>query len=510
MIEKMLNLKTKSIICLILVLMLLGFNPNSIWAIDVPHSVLELEQTITAIAEQSGKTVVSISTQKTERVRSYMRSSHDDLFEEFFQDFFYGKTPTRDRQHLGLGSGVIIDKRGYILTNEHVISGAEIINVTLADGRKFNAVLKGSDYRSDLAIIKIEVVDLPFAELGDSDNVRAGQWAIAVGNPFGFAVQRPKPTITFGVISTLHRALPMTASRGRAYLDLMQTDASINPGNSGGPLLNIKGQVVGINVAIFSSAGSFDGIGFAIPINDAKVILDKLLKGEEVLYGWLGLEVQELNSVLADYFKMNKAEGVLIIQVFQNSSAAKAGLQVEDIIIKFNGKPIKNTLDFLREISKTKAKDDIKVKIVRNGLPRTLRMEMGEIPKQQELVVTTSFPPEQKKQSKIKAKQEKPLPIKTILPESAAMPEKAWRGIKVSRIDDDFAEMFNLENTQGVIVTEVRSGTQAERAGIKANDIITQINTQKIISAEQFGKIIANATGNALVKTNRGYKMIQE
>jgi len=355
MIKKMLNLKIKSIIGLIVALMLLGSDLNCVWAINVPKSVLELEQTITAIADESGKTVVSISTQKTERVRSYMRGSHDDLFEGFFQDYFYGKIPTRNRQHLGLGSGVIIDKRGYILTNEHVISGAEIIIVTLSDGRKFNAVLKGSDYRSDLAIIKIEAEELYSAELGDSDNLCPGQWAIALGNPFGFAVQNPKPTIAFGVISALHRALPMTASRGRAYLDLMQTDASINPGNSGGPLLNIKGQVVGINVAIFSSAPGSDAIGFAIPINNAKLILAKLLKGEEVLYGWLGLEVQELNSVLADYFKLNKPEGVLLIQVFQNSSAAKAGLKVEDIIIKFNGKSINKVpcLDSLTSLFKT-------------------------------------------------------------------------------------------------------------------------------------------------------------
>ncbi|MBU1087739.1 MAG: trypsin-like peptidase domain-containing protein [Candidatus Omnitrophica bacterium] len=503
-------LKLNLIVNLVACLAVWGFFPNQAAAINLPNSVLELEQTITAVAEQSGKTVVSISTQKTSRVSSYMRGSQDDLFEGFFQEFFYGQTPNRERIQLGLGSGVIIDQRGYILTNEHVISGAEIITVTLSDGRKFNAVLKGSDYRSDLAIIKIEADDLLFAELGDSDLVRSGQWAIAVGNPFGFAVQNPKPTVTFGVISALHRALPTTASRARAYLDLIQTDASINPGNSGGPLLNIRGQVVGINVAIFSSNGGSDGIGFAIPINDAKIILNKLLKGEEVLYGWLGIEVQELNSVLADYFKMNKPDGVLIIRIFENSTADKAGLQVEDIIIKFNNKPINTTLDLLREVAKTQAGDEIKLKIIRNGLPRTLKVKMGKVPTLQELVITTSLPPQQSQQPDVKNKIEKTresdIPQATI----TDMPDKAWRGIKVSQIDNDFAQRFNLESTQGVIVTQIDSGTQAERAGLKLNDIITQINTEKIITAEDFKRTISNLTGNALVKTNRGYMMLQE
>ncbi|MFH1062381.1 MAG: trypsin-like peptidase domain-containing protein [Candidatus Omnitrophota bacterium] len=485
---------------------------SRVWAINVPAAVLEIEKAITDVAEYAGKTVVSISTQRTSRGTSYMRGSRDDLFEAFFKDFFYGDTPNRDRQQLGLGSGVIIDQRGYILTNEHVISGAEEIKVTLSDGRKFDAVLKGSDYRSDLAIIKIEADDLAFALMGDSDAVRPGQWAIAVGNPFGFAAQNPKPIISFGVISALHRALPSTASRGRAYLDLIQTDAAINPGNSGGPLLNIQGQVIGINAGIFNSNAGSAGIGFAIPINDAKVILDKLLKGEEVLYGWLGLEVQELNSVLADYFKLTKADGVLIIKVFPDSAAAKAGLENEDIIVKFNGNQINNTLDFLKQVAKTKANDDIKIKIIRNGLPRTLRIKMGKVPSSEELVVTTSLPPKpinnpepkQSRENTVAEVSEAEQPLKEDLL------AKAWRGFKVSQIDDNFASMFNLENNQGVIVTDVEAATQAERAGIKVNDIITQINTQKITSAAEFKKIISNVTGNALVKTNRGYLMIQE
>lgn len=480
-------------------------NISSLEAINLPAAVLEMEQAIIAVTADAGKSVVSISTQKTSRVSSYMLGSRDDLFKEFFKDFFYGLTPNRDRLQLGLGSGVIIDQRGYILTNEHVISGAEIIKVTLADGSQYDAVLKGLDYRSNLAIIKIEADTLPFAQVGDSDTVRAGQWAIALGNPFGFATQIPTtPTVSFGVISALHRALPRTASRDRAYLDLFQTDASINPGNSGGPLLNIKGEVIGINVAIYSSSGKSDGIGFAIPINDAKIILDKLLKGEEIIYGWLGIEVQELNAVLANYFKLEKPEGVLILKVFQNSVAEKAGMENEDIIIKFNDKPINNTLDFLKEVSKAHAGDDLKVKIIRNGLPRTLRIKIGESPTSEELVVMTSLPPKQsiKTEDVPLAKLEE----ETIL----ALTEKPWRGMNVVPINENFASMFNLENTLGVIVSEIKAGTQADRAGIKVNDIITQINTYKITSAQDFIKAISNIDGNALVKTSRGYLMLSE
>ncbi|MBU1043241.1 MAG: trypsin-like peptidase domain-containing protein [Candidatus Omnitrophica bacterium] len=503
-------LKLKLIISLFACVVVWDFYPKQAAAMDIPNSVLELEQTITAIAEQSGKTVVSISTQKTSRVRSYMRGSQDDLFAEFFQDFFYGQTPTRERIQLGLGSGVIIDRKGYILTNEHVISGAEVITVSLSDGRKFNAVLKGSDYRSDLAIIKIEADDLPFAELGDSDTLRIGQWAIAVGNPFGFAAKNPKPTVNLGVISSLHRSLPTTAARDRAYLDLIQTDASINPGNSGGPLMGINGQVMGINVAISSSAVGSAGIGFSIPINDAKGILNKLLKGEEVLYGWLGLEVQELNSVLADYFGMLKPDGVLIIRIFENSATAKAGLEVEDIIIKFNDTPIRNTLDLLKEVAKTQAGDEIKIKIIRNGLPRTLKLKMGKLPTLEELVITTSLPPQKSKELGSEKKTETFDQSEAQPPNNIDILDESWRGIKFSPINDDFAEMFNLENTQGVIVMEIEAGTQAERAGIKVNDIITQINTGKIVSVDDFKKIVSKLSGNALVKTNRGYMMIQE
>jgi serine protease Do len=502
-------MKKKLFLCIMTVFLAVTvFCPQG-FAIDVSPLLIEMEKAVTDISNTVGDAVVSISTQRTTRVRSYMRGSGDDLFEEFFREFLYGETPYRYRKQLGLGSGVIIDPKGYILTNEHVISGAEVIVVTLADGRKFNAVLKGSDYRSDLAIIKIEAENLPFAKLGDSDTVQAGQWAIAIGNPFGFVTQNPKPTVTFGVISALHRTLPSTATRGRAYLDLIQTDAAINPGNSGGPLTNIKGEIIGINVAIFSAGGGSDGIGFAIPINDAKSILSKLLKGEEILYGWLGIGVQDLNAVLADYFQLSKPEGVLILKVFANSPAEKAGLKNEDIIIKFNDQDIKNTLDFLKLVRKTQTGERIKIKVVRNGLPRTLSVEMGVIPQKQDMVVTTSIAPKNPLQRpKIKVKPEESQ-------ESAEAEQEnpefvVWRGLKVSQLDEQIADAFENDDYRGVIVNDVQANSPAERSGIKVNDIITQINTHKVSSVKAFQAIVSQISGNVLVKTNRGYLMIQD
>ena len=213
--------------------------------------------------------------------------------------------PDRDYKQVGLGSGVIIDSSGYILTNQHVIDQADKIKVTLSDGREFKGEIKGQDARSDLAVIKIVAKDLPAVELGNSEKLRIGEWVVAIGNPFGFALEGAEPTVTVGVISALHRSLGKILSRNRDYTDLLQTDAAINPGNSGGPLVNLKGEVVGINVAIFSTSGGYQGIGFAIPINAAKRIISQLIAGKEVLYGWLGITIQDLTEDMAKYFGLS-------------------------------------------------------------------------------------------------------------------------------------------------------------------------------------------------------------
>lgn len=250
---------------------------------SAPAPAEALENNFIKVAQEVGPGVVSISTEHTETITGGglipFFGVDDFFFDQFFKDFF-GEIPGGTFKQRGLGSGFVIHQEGYILTNQHVIQDADKITVTLPDGRRFDAKVKASDMRSDLAIIKIDAQDLPGVKLGNSDQVKIGQWAIAIGNPYGFAVGSAEPTVTVGIVSALNRSLPQQRREQRTYVDLIQTDAAINPGNSGGPLVNLKGEVIGINVAIFSPSGGSIGIGFAIPINKANEVLAKLMAGE--------------------------------------------------------------------------------------------------------------------------------------------------------------------------------------------------------------------------------------
>ncbi|MBU4148846.1 MAG: trypsin-like peptidase domain-containing protein, partial [Candidatus Omnitrophica bacterium] len=314
---------------LLLIALMLGMVSRGVSA-EPTDEALSLQEAFVRVSKDAGPAVVSISTEHVEhyQTRYYPFSQfQDQFFDEFFSDFFV-TGPDREFKKIGLGSGVIVNKEGYVLTNEHVIHGADKITVTLPDGREFEGQLTGSDIYSDLAVVKIgSEDDLPFAKLGDSDEVEIGHWAIAIGNPFAFAVRNPEPTVTVGVVSALRRSLPRTDKRAREYSDLIQTDASINPGNSGGPLVNIRGEVIGINVAIFTMSGGSEGIGFAIPVNTAKKVMDDLMQGRKVLYGWVGVIIQDVDEDLAGYFGLLEKNGVLISRILENSPAEKAGLR---------------------------------------------------------------------------------------------------------------------------------------------------------------------------------------
>ena len=443
-----------------------------------------LEDAVINVANTTGKAVVSISTERTTRLsqqrRIYFNSpfGDDEAFRNFFDDFF-GDLPQRDYKQVGLGSGVIIDADGYILTNEHVISGADKIKVTLSDGREFKAELKGGDLRSDLAVIKINAHNLPVAALGDSDNLKIGQWTVAIGNPFGFVMQNPEPTVTVGVISALHRCLGRTVSRERDYNDLIQTDAAINPGNSGGPLVNLKGEVVGINVAIFSTSGGYQGVGFAIPINNAKKVISKLIAGKKILYGWLGVTVQDLNDEMAKYFGLSAKSGVLVAHVLEGSPAQKAGIKESDIIRQFDEKAINNTKELITTVSNTEVGEKVKVAVIRDKKELILNVEIGERPQD-------------------------------LGKESAAKPAAdAWRGLGVEELSQDLARRLNLAQIKGVVVVEVEPNSPADEAGITAADLILEINKQAVKSLADYQKITKAATGDCLVKTNRGYFIIK-
>jgi serine protease Do len=385
---------------------------------------------------------------------------------------------------MGLGSGVIIDEKGNILTNEHVVNGADKVKVTLSDGREFEAEIKGKDSRSDLAIIKINAHNLPVVKLGDSDSLKIGQWVVAIGNPFAFALQNPEPTVTVGVVSALHRSLGRVFAHQRDYGNLIQTDAAINPGNSGGPLVNLKGEVVGINTAIFSTSGGYQGVGFAIPINSAKRILSKLVEGKKISYGWLGVTVQDLNEDLAKYFGLADKNGALIAKVLEDAPAAKAGLKEGDVIKQFDNKPINSVKDLLSIVGSTEAGKKVKIVIMRDKKQMALDIQVGERP--EDLEAEKEEISEEKGESKV------------------------WRGLKVADLTAEIKKRIRTEEKQGVVITAIEPDSPADESGLTATDIITSINRQVVKNISDYEKITKGLKGVALVRTPRGYFLIKE
>ncbi|MCM8770541.1 MAG: Do family serine endopeptidase, partial [Candidatus Omnitrophica bacterium] len=445
-----------------------------------------LEEIFVSVAESAGKAVVSISTETAEGgERFYFRGpgspfGEDDFFRRFFEDFF-GELPLpqyRSRR-IGLGSGTIIDSEGYILTNEHVVANADKITVKLSDGREFKAEVKGTDPRSDLAIIKINAKNLPVATLGDSDNLKIGQWAIAIGNPFGFVLENPEPTVTVGVISALHRSLGKVFQRSRDYSDLIQTDAAINPGNSGGPLVNLNGEVIGINVAIFTTSGGYEGVGFAIPINNAKRIIRRLIEGKKVIYGWLGVSVQDLDENLAKYFGLPDKNGVLVTKVLEGSPAQKAGVKESDVIKKFDQKTINNVKELLAIVGATEAGKKVKMTVIRDKRELNLDIEVGERPEKIE-----EFGEE-------------------------GRTSQAWRGMEVQTLTSSLARRFGLGEEEGVVVTAVKPNSPADEAGIVPGDVILEINKVPVRNIEDYNKITSGLKTDALLKTRRGFVVIK-
>lgn len=436
----------------------------------------QLESVFTDVADEVGPAVVSISTVHTQKFSRMDIGpfENDEMFRQFFKDFF-GNIPDHEFQQRGLGSGFIIDTDGYILTNQHVIEGADKIEVTLSDGRKFSAKVKGQDVRADLAVLKINGNDLRALELGNSDAVKIGQFSIAAGNPFGIAA---KPTITIGVVSALNRQLPRTSSRDRDYSDLIQTDAAINPGNSGGPLVDIEGKVMGINVAILSTTGGYQGIGFAIPINIAKSVLSDLIQGKKILYGWLGVNVQDLDDDLAKQFGLSETKGVLVATVQPETPAEKARMKSGDIIKTFDGKNVENVRELLKLVSRATIGKKVKVGILRDR--KNITVEVG-----------IAARPEEMK-------------------EFAEAALGNWRGIEVQEITPEIAQRYKIAEKSGVAVVNVEPGSPADIAGLTRGDVITEINKKPIKNVSDYNNVTKPAKGDALILTSRGYAVIKE
>ncbi len=378
---------------------------------------------------------------------------------------FFGQIPHQYKEH-GLGSGVIVSPDGYILTNNHVAGHADEIHVRLLDKREFTAKVVGKDPKTDLALIKIDTKQpLPVAPLGDSSTAEVGDWVIAIGSPFGF-----NSTVTAGIISAKGRAL------GGNYDDFIQTDASINPGNSGGPLFNAKGQVIGINTAIYSSTGSNAGIGFAIPIDIAKQVMEQLKDHGKVVRGWLGVEIQEVTPDLAQSFNLAKPEGALVANVEKEGPALKAGIQRGDIIVKFNNQPVQDEHQLPELVAQTPIGDTVPVEVIRNGKHLTIQTKVAEL----------------KDQQLASAKSEEP--------------GSNW-GLQVQGITPDIANQLNLNSTKGVVVRGVQPDSPAADAGIQQGDVVLEVDHAKVNSVDDFLSAAKQAKKNknsALLLVQRG------
>ena len=409
------------------------------------------------VAKKVQPSVVNVTTEKTITVKPWERYGEDFFKGSPFEDFFkgFGITPRekgkeyRHKQRSG-GSGVIVDKEGYILTNNHVVEGADKVKIRLIDGREFTAIVKGQDSRTDLAVLHIKAKDLPVATLGDSDKLEVGEWAIAIGSPFGL-----EHTVTVGVISAKGRSGLGTGT----YEDFVQTDASINPGNSGGPLINIDGEVVGINAMIIQPG---TGIGFAIPINMAKQILNDLIKQGKVVRPWLGISAQDLTPEMAEQFQVKEKEGVLIAQVHQGTGAEKAGLASGDIIKSVDDKTIKNVTELVKEIQKKKVGQKVKLSVVRDGKPLTIE-------------VTTSAMPDKLETMKEKEVEEK-------------------LGAQIQELTPQLAARYRVssEIKSGVVIISVEDGSPAYELGLQEGDVILEINRKKIETIKDFEKAITD------------------
>ena len=365
-----------------------------------------------------------------------------DPFEQFRH--FFGEPPHEYKQH-GLGSGVIVSPDGYILTNNHVVGGADEIHVTLMDKREFTAKVIGKDPKTDLALIKIDTHEvLPSAMLGNSEAAQVGDWVIAIGNPFGFSL-----TVTAGIVSAKGRIL------GGNYDDYIQTDASINPGNSGGPLFNTDGEVIGINSAIYSRTGTNAGIGFAIPIDLGRSVMEQLKAHGRVVRGWLGVQIQEVTPDLAQSFGLSKPEGALVASVENDGPAAKAGIQQGDVIVKFNGRDVHDEHELPALVAQTVIGGSADVELIRDGKHKTIEVTIGEL---KEAEVASSRSEE---------------------------PGSDW-GMQVANNSPDIARQLNLPTDKGVVIKGVRPDTPAADARLEPGDIVLEVNHEKVATVDDF------------------------
>ena len=438
-------------------------SPGTLFALS-SHTQPLASNIFVEIAKKQNPAVVNVSTKaKAETAHKNFRvprpgpgqNKSPDPFRDFY-DRFFGERPNQ-RPKRGMGSGFVIDKEGHILTNYHVIEGAGEIVVILDDNgteKEYTATLVGSDPKTDIALIKInresgDNKDFPFLRLGSSENLEVGEWVVAIGNPFGLS-----HTVTVGVVSALGRSIG-----AGPYDEFIQTDASINPGNSGGPLINIEGEVIGINTAIISgSTGGNVGIGFAIPIDIAKGILKDLRERGTVTRGWLGVMIQKITPDLAKSFGLSQSEGALIGDVIPDGPAAKGGVKRGDVIVMFDGQQVKDMEDLPKIVAATRPNSVVDVEVIRDGSRMTLSVSIELLEDSQETVVAKAD----------------------------------LLGLQVQDITEELAQSLKLESVEGVLVSDVTAGNAAAEAGIRRGDVISEMNRSIVKDMRDYQNLMAS------------------
>ena len=434
-----------------------GIHPNVSSAAQVPLGAASGQKGLpdfVDLAKKLGAAVVNISTTQVTETPEMAPSpfGEQDPFGEFGRRFFGQPLPRGPQRQKSLGSGFIIDREGYILTNNHVVDNAQRIVVRLADEKEFEAKLVGRDPKTDIAVIKINARNnLPMASFGDSDRLEVGEWVMAIGNPFGL-----DHTVTAGIVSAKGRVIGQGP-----YDSFIQTDASINPGNSGGPLINLRGEVVGINTAIFSRTGGNIGIGFAIPINLVKELLPQLKGRGKVTRGYLGVLIQKVTPEIAESLGLEKARGALVASVSKDGPAERAGVKVGDVIVEFDGKEIKDSNDLPLVVARTAVNKAARLKVLRDKREVMLSVTVGEL-KEEEVVASAA--------------------------------EKGDLGLTVQRVTPQVAESLGLEKAEGLVVTGVEPGSAGDEAGLRRGDVILEVDRKPVKTVAEYRKVVGEAS----------------
>jgi serine protease Do len=426
-----------------------------------PAIVPGSDQNFVRVSKLVTPAVVNISTTRQGREDGGQHGTpfDDPLFRRFFGDEFFRRFEApRERKERSLGSGVIVDASGLIVTNNHVVSKADEIKVMLSDKREFKAKLVGMDAKTDLALLRVEADSLHTIPWGDSDTLEVGEFVLAVGNPFGL-----NQTVTMGIVSAIGRA-----SMGIAeYEDFIQTDAAINPGNSGGALVNARGELIGINTAIFSQSGGNMGIGFAVPSGMARSVLEQLAKSGKVVRGWLGVSIQDLSPELAQQFGITETKGVLVSEVLDGSPAKRAGLDRGDVILEYDRKPVESPSQLRNAVARTAVGKKVTIKYVRDKRMKTVDLAIDEQPKSIAKVGGES--------------------------EESATPAGLLSDIEVRDMTTELARRLGLSNVQkGVVIVKVRAGSAAEEAGLKEGDVLLELNRRPVANLQSYESAVSH------------------